>query len=121
MNYLEHQYQKTLFQWRDMQLNIYPQLKWMHAIVNSARLTERQGAWLKAEGKLKGVWDIFLPYPSKGFHGMYIEMKAGNNNLTKKQKEFKKDLENFYHFAVCYSFDSAKNEIIKYLTGKGEI
>jgi len=30
-----------------------------------------------------GIWDIFVPIPAKGFHGMFVEMKFGSNRLTK--------------------------------------
>ena len=113
-SHIEHYQQAALFKWRDKQLKVYPQLKWMYATVNSSKLTPRQGAWLKSEGKRKGVWDIFLPHPSGNYCGLWIEMKSGKNGLTEEQKEFREDLKEYYCFAVCYSAKEAEESIIKY-------
>jgi len=72
-------------------------------------------ARLKAEGAKAGVWDIFLPVPSGRWHGLFIEMKVGNNVLTKKQEEFANKLSDCYAFVICYSWDEARTALISYV------
>jgi hypothetical protein len=115
MNHPEHNEQTALFQWAAMQSRAYPELEFMHSIPNAIRCSPRLGKWLKDEGKKSGVWDIFLPAPRGAYSGMYIEMKIGNNKLTPEQERFQKYLDNWYRFAVCYSWIDAKIAIIHYL------
>lgn len=98
-----------------------PQLKWLHAIHNQGHGDAIRGSKAKAEGVKAGVWDIFLPVPIIAdammlhwWHGLYIEMKVGKNQLTKEQLEFMTDLSG-YNFAVCYSWQEARDAILKYL------
>jgi hypothetical protein len=115
INYAEHKIQASFFTWCALQSKIYPQLKWAYAICNSAKLTQRQGAWMKAEGKKPGVWDVFIPHPSNGYNGMYIEFKAGKNDLTPEQTAFRNDLQEYYYFRVCRSLYEAVDAVGKYL------
>ncbi|MBN1535965.1 MAG: VRR-NUC domain-containing protein, partial [Anaerolineales bacterium] len=51
-----------------------------------------------------------------GFHGLFIEMKAGKNRTTKNQNEWiQRLLGAGYLVIVCYSFEEAKKEILDYL------
>lgn len=138
----EHGHQKALFAWSNMayqfglkaaddkdsyivryyaarfldkgELPIY-ELKWLHAIHNQGNASAIQGARAKAEGVKAGVWDIFLPVVVKGVYpGLYIEMKVKNNKLTKEQEQFKADNSHFM-FAVCYSWQEARDAILRYL------
>jgi hypothetical protein len=118
LKHVEHDQQVALFTWARYNESLYPQLRAMFAIPNSARRSPRQGAWMKAEGLRAGVWDIFLPCPVQSWAGLFLEMKSGKNNLTPAQEEFRELLKNKYAFAVCYSWDAAKDEIIKYLAGE---
>jgi hypothetical protein len=59
------------------------ELEWLHAIHNQGPTPGKagmiRGAIAKAEGVKAGVFDIFLPFPVDGAHGLraglYIEMK----------------------------------------------
>ena len=73
---------------------------------------------MKAEGLKSGVWDIHLPYPVGKHHGLWIEMKAGKNKLTENQLQFQSNLENYYSFAVCYTWLSARDVIVAYVSGE---
>jgi len=115
MKMLEHNQQVALFCWATLQLSVYPELRWMHAVPNSAQRTPRQGAWMKAEGLKSGVWDIHLPIPRNWKSGLWIEMKCGKNKLTPAQEQFRLDLAVFFDFAVCYSWTDAKDAIVRYL------
>lgn len=79
----EHQIQVGVFQWIDLQKEIYPALKNAFAIPNGGSRNEIEAKNLKAEGVRAGVPDMCLAYPSKGFHGLYIEHKTKKGQLTK--------------------------------------
>lgn len=46
------------------------------AIPNGGKRDPRQGKWLKDEGLMAGVPDIFLALPGGGYAGLFIEMKS---------------------------------------------
>lgn len=113
----ENQHQKALFDWAA----IYDELKWMHSIPNGAVLAgDRkkraiQMSSLKATGLKPGVWDVFLPLPKHGYHGLYIEMKVGKNKLSDLQHEFGDYVhKNGYLTATCYDWEEAKQVITEY-------
>jgi hypothetical protein len=121
----EDGHQAALFCWCALNFNRYPQLKWMHAIKND------NGHRRIAQGVRGGVVDIFLPVPIKypysmttRYNGMYLEMKKParrkekNGGLSDKQIEFL-DYANQagYQTVVCYSWEEARDELIKYLKG----
>ena len=85
---LEHQEQAAFFQMLELEIPHRPALKWIHAIPNGGHRSKATAGKLKAEGVTPGVSDIFVPIPANGYHGLYIEMKAGKNTLTPAQKEF---------------------------------
>jgi len=110
--------QKALFTWAAL----IPELKWMHSIPNGAVLAGDkqkraiQMRTLKATGLKPGVWDVFLPLPRNGYHGLYIEMKAGKNKLSDNQEDFGQEVhENGYLTHVCYGWDEAKRVISDYI------
>lgn len=120
--------QTALFCWSALPetQKLYPQLKWMFAIPNGGLRDKITAGKLKAAGVKAGVWDIFLPVPvsmfktgggvSNWYHGLFIEMKVGKNDLSDKQVEFKQAMNNVYAMSVCYSWEQAKEAIISYLT-----
>ena len=92
----------------------------MYHIPNEGVRTKANGARLKAEGMKAGVPDICLPCARGGYHGLYIELKAGKNKPTKKQKEWSADLNaEGYYACVCWGWEAAQKVIEMYL--KGEI
>ncbi len=80
----EHNEQAKLFSWTRYR----PELRWMFAIPNGGLRNKATAAKLYAEGVRAGIWDIMLPIPSKGYHGLFIEMKFGHNKLTELQEQF---------------------------------
>ncbi|MCK5346358.1 MAG: VRR-NUC domain-containing protein, partial [Candidatus Heimdallarchaeota archaeon] len=72
----EHQIQVGLFQWIDLQMNVYPALKNAFAIPNGGSRNDIEAKNLKNEGVRSGVPDVCLAYPSNGFHGLFIEHKS---------------------------------------------
>lgn len=79
----EHEEQVLFFQKVWVLSCQHPELKeplrWIHAIPNGGARDIRTAAKLKAEGVKSGIWDIFWPYRSKGYSGLYIEMKRSDH------------------------------------------
>ena len=130
--------QAALFCWAAEATQQYPQLKWLHAIPNGGQRHIAEASKLVATGTRGGVWDVFLPYATKSFefsndgifktwgnYGLYIEMKKPNRRnhknggLSEEQLEFGNYAESAGYFcAVCYSWEEARDVILKYLEGR---
>lgn len=95
----EAQEQALVIEWA--QYN--PRLKWLYAIPNGGSRDKREAANLKRQGVKRGVSDLFLPVPCRGYHGLYIEMKrTKGGTVSPKQREFIADMTaNGYYAAVC--------------------
>ena len=106
--------QIKLFNWARSVREFIPELKLLHHIPNEGKRTN--GALLKAAGMVSGVPDLSLPVARRGFNGLYIEMKFGNNRQQDTQKEFLADMAAAGHFvATCYSAEEAIKVIEEYL------
>ncbi len=93
-----------------------PELRWMFAIPNGGLRSKATAANLRRSGVKAGVWDIYLPRPSKGYHGLFIEMKWGKNKLTELQQEFfEYATGQGYLCKVVYSAEQAIEIIDEYL------
>jgi len=111
-----------------------PMLNWFHAIPNggargdNARSRAIRGSQLKSEGVKKGVYDMFLPYPANGFHGLYIELKTperrpktarGIGGVSPEQKIFGSYANSSgYKAVVAYGADEAISVLKEYLRGR---
>lgn len=112
--------------------DIIPQLKWLHAIHNQGRDPGQagriRGAIAKAEGVKAGVFDIFLPVPirlagafngalpAQHYHGFYLEMKVGNNQMSAEQAEFAADMTKFGYACECaWGWLEARKKLLTYL------
>ncbi len=112
----EHDEQVALFQWAKMREEQIPELKLLHAIPNGGHRHKAVAAKMQAEGVKPGVPDIFLPVPRNGYHGMYLEMKWGENKLTDRQTEWFDALHKQDYFcAVSWTWVMAKSLILRYL------
>lgn len=124
----EDGHQMALFAWAADNVGRYPQLKWLHSIPNGGQRHVAEASKLVATGMRGGIWDVFLPYPydgMTGYHGCYIEMKKPerrnhkDGGLSKDQLEFGAYAERSGYFcAVCYTWEEARDVILKYLEGK---
>ena len=116
MKQTEHDEQVKLFQWAKLQSGKHPQLTMMFAIPNGGQRNIVTATKLKAEGVKSGVPDIFLAFPSKTEHGLFIEMKSTKGKLSENQREWIGALSSSgYRCVICYSFSEAQEVIIKYL------
>lgn len=102
--------QETLVTWCDW--NSVP----IFAIPNGGRRDKREAAGLKRAGVRAGVPDLMIPVARHGYHGMFIELKVGNNKPTAKQTEWLcKLFQNGYYTRVCYGALEAVDAIKEYL------
>lgn len=111
--------QKALMVWAALASSQYPQLKYLFHIPNGGTRNIREAVELKAQGVKAGVPDLFLPCPSNGYHGCFLELKVGKNRPSIEQLAWMHMLREFgYYCKVCYSWIEAKETLISYLEGK---
>ena len=102
--------------WASLNENKYPELKWLYHCPNGGKRNAFEAAKFKQLGVKPGVSDLFLPVPNNDYHGLFIEMKYGNNKLQDSQVEFLNDMEKLGYFVVtCYSGEIATRVIEDYL------
>jgi len=126
----EHSQQVALFAWVADSVGKYPALAYMFAIPNGGLRDVRTATNLKAEGVKSGVPDIFLPTFSSGirvdgWYGCFIEMKLEkyrnhkNGGCSDAQIDFIDYAVSMgYYCKVCYSWEEARDVLVKYLDGK---
>ncbi|MBQ3513455.1 MAG: VRR-NUC domain-containing protein [Lachnospiraceae bacterium] len=100
--------QINVIQWAQWNTQKYPELKWLYHCPNGGSRNRLEAVKLKQMGVKAGVSDLHLPYPKGIYHGLYIEMKYGNNKQQDTQKEFLSDMAAAGHYVVtCYSAEEA--------------
>lgn len=121
MNHYEDAEQAAIFEWAKLQKQRYPELALLYHVPNGGKRDARTAAILKRCGVKAGVPDLVLPVARCGYHGLYIELKAGKNRTSEKQDIWLKNLREQGHMtAVCYGFEEATNMILRYLEGEIE-
>ena len=119
MQHIEDNEQMLLFDWASMQSAKYPELKLLYHIPNGGKRDAREAARFKRMGVKPGVPDLFLPISRGKYHGLYIEMKSLKGKLSNYQKEWLEKLsDNGNAACVCFGFEEAQRDILKYLDGK---
>lgn len=93
----------------------YPD-KILFAIPNGGQRSVITAKVLKAEGTLAGVADLFLVHASKGYNGLFIEMKTeqGRQSLTQQMFEKSVTLEG-YKYNIARNFDEFRDIIKQYI------
>lgn len=123
--------QAALFCWANLNLNLYPQLKWMFAVPNGGYRDKRTAGKLKATGVKAGVPDIWLPvcvtkyFENSHIHysGLIIELKIRSKKTknplagtSDEQKEWIAELkQQGYAVHICYGWEDARDRIKEYL------
>ena len=91
-------------------------------IGNERKCSVVQGAKLKAVGVKRGFPDFMLLLPSRGYHGLFIELKRSErkqSKLSPEQLSWLIRLNNKGYLAdVCYGADEAISLIERYLGEK---
>lgn len=113
----EHQEQSRVISWWALQhqrfgLPVFA----LFCVPNGGARDVITGARLKAEGVRPGVPDLCLAVPRGAHHGLYIEMKVGDNKPSDRQTEIIEYLNRVgYKAVVHYSSEDAIKEIEGYL------
>lgn len=114
MKHDESRIQQTCVRWFRLQ---YPALALnLFSVPNGGARRRVEGAILKAEGVTAGVSDLLLLWPSKGFHGLCIEMKTPKGRQQPSQATWQKAAENGgYKYIICRSVIDFMRQINDYL------
>lgn len=67
---------------------LYPQVRGAFAIPNGFLDTKSKRIRATREGVLSGVPDVFIPWPTGGFHGLFLEFKKPGGRVTQAQEEY---------------------------------
>lgn len=120
----EHQSQAALITWAQLARvpeadDVEPGARvadYLFAVPNGGFRTPVTAIKLKAEGVKPGVWDLMLPLPRRGMHGLWVEMKAAAGRLSPEQVEWGNKMQLAgYDLVVCRSVDDAMAAIKSYL------
>lgn len=118
---------KALIQWRDwVGAKRFPELELLIHIPNGGYRLKREAARFKAMGVRAGVSDYLLPVAKKGYHGLWLELKAnvgrdrsvwGNATRTTSAQLEWIDLmqEQGYSCAIAYGWEDAAKILEGYL------
>jgi hypothetical protein len=113
----EHAEQSALIKWAELSTAKHPELRLLFASPNGGKRNVITAMNMKREGVKPGVPDLFLACPSKGFHGLFIEMKKRKGGKTSEaQYRWLTDLSLAgYQVAICAGWEEAKGLIEQYL------
>jgi hypothetical protein len=121
MKEYEHFEQVAFFELVNLKLiKKYPFLeKLLFAVPNGGHRSKTQGGKLKAEGVKRGVSDILLLLPARGYNFLCIEMKHGTNKQDEEQGKFEKfaEVTGKGIYQLSYSGNDAFNILVWYLKG----
>ena len=107
----ESQEQRQLIQW----CRTDPKFQYLFHIPN-----ESVGGhgWIirnRQLGVKAGVPDLFYPVPMHGYHGLFIEMKAGRGRLSMEQRKWIKALTDLgYKCIVAHGWEEARTALEEY-------
>ena len=85
----EDQEQEIVIQWKELMVNQFQKLKYLHHCPNGGSRNPIEATKLRRMGVVPGVSDLFLPVARNGYHGLWIEMKRKHDGkLSKYQKDW---------------------------------
>lgn len=114
--------QAAVFEWAELMEYKYPCLWLMYHVANGEKRDKATAAKLKRMGVKPGVCDIVLPAARGGYHGLYVEMKVGNNKPSPPQRRFMRALAlEGYFVALAYGATEAIRLIERYVKGEERI
>lgn len=113
--------QRALVKW----LSIHPVLRdFFCKNNNEGKRTDIQTAHLKLEGLRPGVSDLFIYYPTKTYHGLWLEVKrnmvyppsAKKTQTWLAQEKFQETVKSVGFAAhFCYGWNDGREIIQRYL------
>ena len=122
--------QTAVFQWAAIHEAQWPELRYLHATLNGARVPMGLAKKLKDAGMKSGPSDIYLDVRRQGFSGLRIELKRGGNKTLgiRPGRPSKEQLEWLQHYAqegfcvaLCFGAQAAIDQIRSYLSLPKEI
>lgn len=114
----EHQIQSAFFRHVFGKQAEDKRYKMIHAVPNGGLRSARTGAIMKREGVRKGIFDVYVMIPEKGFAGLVIETKKKGESLTPQQEEYLELYKEFgYLTAVCDNLRDMIDTLEEYLNG----
>lgn len=91
----------------------------MH-IGNERKASYYAGYIMKRMGVLKGASDLFMAWPSGGYHGLFIEVKSKIGRPSPMQKAFIERMRAVgYKAEFCYGADEVINTMKEYINYQG--
>lgn len=116
MKHNESTIQQQIIEWCEWNKGKYPCLAFIHHSPNGGKRNIREAARFKKEGVKAGFPDLFLPYTSNKYSGLFVEVKTEKGRMSESQKKWEKHLgEAGYKFVVCRSLDDFIKVIKEYL------
>jgi hypothetical protein len=116
----EYAEQCALITWAGLVQGRWPELALLFHIPNGGARDRVTGAQLKAAGVKAGVPDLCLPVARHGWHGLFIELKVGDNEPSAQQVRWLDDLAAQGYLAlVCRGWDEAREALEGYLDDVG--
>ena len=111
--------QCAVFGWRQNQLSIYPELKYLFSTLNGVRISIGVATKMKRAGMTRGVLDIWLPARREPYCGLVIELKVGRNTPSEEQLDWIAYLNSQGYYACAkWGYQETINTIIAYLERK---
>lgn len=103
----EHDLQASIIAECNLRANQNPIWGKIFAVPNGGDRNLLVAKKLKAEGVRRGVPDLMLLAPRRGYHGLVIELKVGRNRPTQEQSEWLQWFASQGYYAVTAYDDSA--------------
>lgn len=110
----ESQIQHDCLEWFRLQ---YPKLALLlFAVPNGGRRDAKTGARMKYEGVIRGVADLILLIPKKGYASLCIEMKTPEGKQKDEQRTWQRESEKYHNkYVVCRSLPEFMKAVNEYL------
>ncbi len=90
-------------------------------IGNERKATYYAGYIMKRMGVLRGASDIFMAWPSGGFHGLFVEVKSKRGRPSPDQLAFIERMRSVgYKAEVCYGAEEVINTMQQYIGYQGK-
>lgn len=110
----EAKLQANCIRWFHLQ---YPFLsRLLFAVPNGEKRDVVTGVKLKRQGVIRGVSDLILLVPKKGFASLCVEMKTQRGIQSEEQVKWQKEVEKYRNrYVICRSLEEFMNEVNSYL------
>lgn len=108
--YLESHIQQKCVEWFRLQYKDLRPL--LFSVPNGGKRDRITAVIMTKEGIVAGVSDLLFLYPSRGYHGLCIEMKTKEGVQSEHQKEWQAAVEQQgYKYVICRNFPQFYNLI----------